>query len=587
MLTFAAVTLLAGALLLGAAPAADMFRLDFEQTFYVHPGWEVWDFCVVRSDSTYHLYYHTRPEGASNAYHIRRIEHAVSTDLSRWTLLEPALTWDGLDHQFHGMWAPHVVRDTVQDRWVMAYTGVDSLLVQRACIAYSDDLHAWTQEPANPVFEPDTLLYYWSPDEPWSSCRDPFLSYADGQWSMLNTVRVRLGGYPGTARGSVHRSTSPDLINWTDDGPIYVHDGDLAWHDLESVQYLERDGVHHLFFTEFAVSGVSHIAAAEFGAWTMADRGILEDSSAPELIPTDDGGHVIGRYVTYQHPSDGRYSFVLRFDTLGWNTPELPVIVKPNPLARDWAAYSGTSTLGNPVWGDNPVERGDPAEGHRGNFWFSSREYYRGPRSGVGAPGAMLGDFALGSLDSRPFVIQGDVIDLLVGGGDYPATCTVSLVDAATNEVLASETGGGSALMTPRRWDVGVHLGREVKIRIVDLENGPAGYISVDDIVEGMQVSAAAPLPAPVAVTAAPNPFNPRTEFRFALGGPATASVLIHDLRGRRVWSSAPTALPAGRHAVTWDGRDADGRALPSGTYVYRLVLDDRAAAAGRVSLLR
>jgi len=586
ILSLALTLLLAGVAVLGAA-ATPLFRLDFEQTYYVHPGWEVWDFCVIQDDSTYHLYYHTRPEGATNGYHIRRIEHAVSTDLTHWTLLDPALTWEGLDHQFHGMWAPHVVRDSLNDRWVMAYTGVDSLLVQRACMAYSDDLYDWTQEPANPVYEPDSLLYTWSPDEPWSSCRDPFLYREDGRWSMLNTVRIRQGGYPGNPVGAVVRSTSTDLVNWTDAGPAFVHDGPNAWHDLESCHYLVANGMHHLFFTEFAFSGVSHVAAQEFGGWTMADRTILEDSSAPELIPTPDGGRIIGRYVTYQHPSDGRYSFILRFDTLAWNAPDAPVIHKPNPLARDWASYSGTSTLGNPVYGDNPVERGDPAEGHLGNFWFSSREYYRGPQTGVGAPGAMLGDFALGVLESRPFTLQGDVIDLMAGGGDYPASCYVALVDADSGVLLASETGGGSALMTPRTWDVGAYQGREVFLRIVDAENGPMGWISVDEVREGFQASDAAPPPAPAAVTVAPNPFNPRTEFRFRLAAPAAVSLEIHDLRGRRLWTSPVRALDAGARALGWDGRDDAGRALPSGAYLYRLLVDDAPAATGRVTLTR
>ncbi|HPF35948.1 MAG TPA: hypothetical protein PLH84_11040 [Candidatus Krumholzibacteria bacterium] len=586
-LSLGLILLLGAAALLGAAPASDLYRLDFEQTFYVHPGWEVWDFCVVEDDSLYHLYYHTRPEGASNSYPIRRIEHAVSPDLAHWTLLDPALTWEEHPYQAMGMWAPHVVRDSLNDRWVMAYTAVDSQLVQRACIAYSPDLSSWTQEPANPVFEPDTLAYTWNPDEPWSSCRDPFLYREDGQWSMLNTVRLRVNGYPGNPVGAVVRATSPDLVTWTDAGPVFVHDGTGNWHDLESCHYLQRDGVHHLFFTEYANSGVSHVAASEFGDWTMAERTILEDASAPELIPVGSDRYVIGRYVTYQHAYDGHFSFVLRFDTLGWNAPDAPVIVKPNPLNRDWVSFSGTATLGNPVYGDNPVERGSPSEGHTGNFWYSSREYYRGPQSGVGAPGAMLGDFALGVMEGRPFPIQGDVIDLLVGGGDYPGSCYVALVDVDSGLILASSTGGGTALMTPRQWDVGAYLGRTAAIRIVDAANGAMGWISVDQIVEGFAASAASAPPPPVEVLAAPNPFNPRTEFRFALGGPARARIEIHDLRGRRLWTSAEQALEGGRRSLAWDGRDAEGRDLPSGAYLYRLVLDGRAAASGRVLLAR
>lgn len=47
-----------------------------------------------------------------------------------------------------------------------------------------------------------------------------------------------------------------------------------------------------------------------------------------------------------------------------------------------------------------------------------------------------------------------------------------------------------------------------------------------------------------------------------------TANLAIHDLRGRRVraWT-----LAAGDYLVSWDGRDDQGRRLPSGVYIVRL----------------
>ncbi len=70
----------------------------------------------------------------------------------------------------------------------MGYTGVDSLKIQRPCIAYSTDLFHWSKEPSNPVFEPDTLTYFWHPEVAWSSYRDPFLYFEDGEWHMLSTA---------------------------------------------------------------------------------------------------------------------------------------------------------------------------------------------------------------------------------------------------------------------------------------------------------------------------------------------------------------------------------------------------------------
>ena len=42
----------------------------------------------------------------------------------------------------------------------------------------------------------------------------------------------------------------------------------------------------------------------------------------------------------------------------------------------------------------------------------------------------------------------------------------------------------------------------------------------------------------------------------------------------------------AGEHALPWDGRDGDGRSLPSGAYLCRLEADGRTSAL-RVTLVR
>lgn len=74
-----------------------------------------------------------------------------------------------------------------------------------------------------------------------------------------------------------------------------------------------------------------------------------------------------------------------------------------------------------------------------------------------------------------------------------------------------------------------------------------------------------------------PNPFNPRVTVRFALAGPQSVDLDVYDLRGRHVRSLlADERLAAGRHGVTWDGRDDSGQAQASGTYLLRLRAGDR-----------
>ncbi len=88
---------------------------------------------------------------------------------------------------------------------------------------------------------------------------------------------------------------------------------------------------------------------------------------------------------------------------------------------------------------------------------------------------------------------------------------------------------------------------------------------------------------------AVPNPFNPSTTVHFALASPARVRLCIHDLAGRRVALLRDGALAAGTHTAVWDGRDASGRACPSGPYFARLsVAGERdAALVTRLTLVK
>ena len=46
----------------------------------------------------------------------------------------------------------------------------------------------------------------------------------------------------------------------------------------------------------------------------------------------------------------------------------------------------------------------------------------------------------------------------------------------------------------------------------------------------------------------------------------------IYDLMGREVIRLADGDMTAGYHQVVWNGKGADGRTLPTGIYIARLV---------------
>jgi hypothetical protein len=68
-----------------------------------------------------------------------------------------------------------------------------------------------------------------------------------------------------------------------------------------------------------------------------------------------------------------------------------------------------------------------------------------------------------------------------------------------------------------------------------------------------------------------PNPFNPSTKIEFELKAAGPVKLLLYDLMGRRVAVLADGRRDAGRHTLTWDGRDSSGRTVSGGIYLLRI----------------
>jgi FlgD Ig-like domain/CARDB len=71
-----------------------------------------------------------------------------------------------------------------------------------------------------------------------------------------------------------------------------------------------------------------------------------------------------------------------------------------------------------------------------------------------------------------------------------------------------------------------------------------------------------------------PNPFRAGGAFEFAVPRAAAVDLSVFDAAGRRVVALRRGTQPAGRHAVSWDGRDSTGRRVPAGVYFCRLASD-------------
>lgn len=68
-----------------------------------------------------------------------------------------------------------------------------------------------------------------------------------------------------------------------------------------------------------------------------------------------------------------------------------------------------------------------------------------------------------------------------------------------------------------------------------------------------------------------PNPFSSTTTIRFELPVEAHVRLEVFDAQGRLVRTLADGEFPGGYHAVEWDERDATGRSVGSGVYLYRI----------------
>lgn len=90
-----------------------------------------------------------------------------------------------------------------------------------------------------------------------------------------------------------------------------------------------------------------------------------------------------------------------------------------------------------------------------------------------------------------------------------------------------------------------------------------------------------------VALSNAPNPFNPSTQIVYNLPEAGEVSLVIYSLLGQEVRTLVHKSQGAGTHRVTWDGTDDGGRSVSSGVYLYRLVTDRGTPETRQMVLLK
>jgi hypothetical protein len=75
-----------------------------------------------------------------------------------------------------------------------------------------------------------------------------------------------------------------------------------------------------------------------------------------------------------------------------------------------------------------------------------------------------------------------------------------------------------------------------------------------------------------VLIENSPNPFSSGTVIRYRLNRPAAVQIKILTPAGRLMQVLANSEQTPGLHSIQWDGRDRQGKKLPAGIYICRLI---------------
>lgn len=125
-------------------------------------------------------------------------------------------------------------------------------------------------------------------------------------------------------------------------------------------------------------------------------------------------------------------------------------------------------------------------------------------------------------------------------------------------------------------------LGAMVSVAISEMEDemptggpGPLETMGAGTLPEPASPEVVADAPAITRLAGfRPNPFLARTAVSFEMARPARVTVEVYATTGARVRALADLEYAAGRHAVTWDGRDDAGVRVAPGVYFVRFAAD-------------
>ncbi len=223
-----------------------------------------------------------------------------------------------------------------------------------------------------------------------------------------------------------------------------------------------------------------------------------------------------------------------------WTNQELPYASAPPMLGITWDdLYPPT---GGGVWVYHDTT------GHRFVVEWDSVAYYS-PRDVFEKFQIVIYDTTMAAMDGNSeFVYQ-----YLTANGF--GSCTIGEQDQTKTICIQALYNGsyhrGSSTIVP---------GRAIKftsdepiVGITEPDVGPSG------------------IPRALRLSVFPNPFRAASHLRWQLPVPGKVRLSVFDVTGRSVRTLVDAELVAGDYSTAWDGRDANGRLVANGTYLYKL----------------
>lgn len=358
--------------------------------------------------------------------------------------------------------------------------------------------------------------------------------------------------------------------------------------DTDRVYYIAADDRNTKYFcTHYGVSYMMNDGTAGVVDFTNGayDRSVFTDQYGNAYISLRDSDRTLSKI--YKTTDNGA-------TWTGWNTTDIGFILGPDAVrpevydlrhdskGRLWVCtwygvtrmnLDGSWTLIADLEGDYTHAMAKNWDDH---MWVSYVEYADG---GAAAPTELI-DIAP---DGTISIVDGSVIPLLT---DYAVTdmefdmmghlwCTTNgggilevMSDLTYNIYTVDNTGG----VLPQ--DIFHHL--EYKCGALWLASQDNGVLRIapGDLNNNTGVVEEREAVQPSAFTLHvnyPNPFNPSTRITFDVKEKSDIHLAVYDLRGNLVSSLAQGQYGAGTYHLNWDGRDAAGRTMPSGVYLYRL----------------